>query len=118
MPKPEWIEHRRGDGELVGWMAQEGDGFVPIDLLGRALSERLDWFEAERLLNETGIGYLAEAYELRLDDGHWLRVRILEVSTDRILVKKEDWGDMGAPQLNYTVAWPIPDTLRALDRSR
>jgi len=118
MPQPEWIEHRRGDGELVGWMSPQGDRFVPIDLLGRELSQSLDWFEAEKLLDETGIGYLADAYELQLDDGHWLRVRVVEVSADRILVKKEDWGDMGASQLHYTVAWPIPDTLRALDRSR
>jgi len=117
MPKPEWIEHRRGDGELLGWMSPAGDRFVPIDLLGRELGGSVDWFEAEKLLDTTGIGYLADAYELRLD-GHWLRVQVVEVSTDRILVKKEDWGDMGAPQVHYTVAWPIPDTLRALDRSR
>ena len=55
----DWIEHRRGDGERLGWMRQEGEKFVPVDLLGRDLSGPLDWLAAEELLEETGIGYLA-----------------------------------------------------------
>ena len=115
MPAPaDWIEHRRGDRELLGWMRPEGDGFVVIDLLGRAVSAELDWFAAEELLDAHGIGYLADPYELQLPDGHWLRVRILEVSTERILVKKDDWGDMSAPQLTYEVGFPLPPELRPL----
>ena len=30
----DWIEHRRGDGELLGWMRRSGEGFVVVDLLG------------------------------------------------------------------------------------
>jgi len=115
MPVPtDWIEHRRGDRELLGWMRPEGDGFVVVDLLGRAVSDELEWLEAEELLESLGIGYLADPYELLLDDGHWLRVRVLEVSTDRILVKKDDWGDMSAPQVTYTVGFPLPPELRPL----
>ena len=36
---------------------------------------------------------------------------------DRILVKKDDWGDFGTTQLGYTLPWPIPDSLRPLDLS-
>jgi len=115
MPVPhDWIEHRRGDRELLGWMRPEGEGFVVIDLLGRPVSDELQWLEAEELLESLGIGYLAEPYELLLDDGHWLRVRVLEVSTERILVKKDDWGDMSAPQVTYPVAFPMPLELRPL----
>ena len=111
---PDWIEHRRGDRERVGWMLPEGDGFVVIDLLGRRRTDVVDWFTAESFLDELGIGYLADPFELLLDDGHWSRVRILEVSTDTIRVKRDDWGDINVPLLEYTVPFPIPDELRPL----
>jgi len=76
----DWIEHRRGDRELLGWMRPQGEGFVVIDLLGREISDELDWLDAEELLEQRGIGYLADRYELQLDGGHWLLVRIVEVS--------------------------------------
>ena len=108
----DWIEHRRGDRELVGWLRPEGGGFVAIDLLGREISAELDWLDAEELLEERGIGYLADRYELQLEDGHWLLVRIVEVSPERIRVKKEDWGDVNATAVYYEVEFPMPATLR------
>lgn len=116
---PTWIEHRRGlDGERLGWMLPVGDEFVVIDLLGRVRTEALDWLDAEEFLDELGISYLAEAYELRLESGEWERVRILEVSTDVIRVKKDDFGDMtsGAPLIAYSVVFPAGDELRLLVR--
>ena len=77
MPE-DWIEHRRGlDGELLGWMIPVDGGFVAIDLLGRARTDVVDWLNAEEALDDLGIGYLADPYELRLDSGEWLRVRTL-----------------------------------------
>ena len=108
----DWIEHRRGDRELLGWMRAEGEGFVVIDLLGREVSGELDWLAAEELLEERGIGYLADRYELQLDDGHWLLVRIVEVSPERIRLKKEDWGDTNATAVYYEVGFPMPATMR------
>lgn len=111
----DWIEHRRGlDRELLGWLAPRGDGFVVIDLLGRERTPVLDWFEAEETLEGLGIGYLADPYELRLPSGGWLRVRLAEVSPGGIRVKKDDWGDMTAPQVYYDLPFPAPETLRAL----
>lgn len=116
-----WIEHRRGlDGELLGWMRPEGDGFVVVDLLGRDRTAALDWMDAEAALDALGIGYLADIYELRLTDGEgdgggeWLRVRIAEVSPSRIRVKKDDWGAVGAPQIYYDLPFPAPASLRPL----
>lgn len=111
--EPEWIEHRRGDRERLGWMLPEGDGFVVIDLLGRRRTDPVDWFTAETFLDDLGIGYLADPFELLLEDGRWLRVRILEVSTDAIRVKRDDWGDINVPLLEYTVGFPIPERLRS-----
>jgi hypothetical protein len=111
---PTWIEHRRDDRERLGWMHPEGDGFVVIDLLGRELTEPIDWLAAEELLEATGIGYLADPYELLLDDGTWLRVRITEVSTEHIRVKRDDWGAIDIPLLEFVVEFPMPDRLRPL----
>ena len=108
----DWIEHRRGDRELLGWMRPEGEGFVVIDLLGREISGALDWLDAEELLEELGIGYLADRYELQQPDGRWLLVRIVEVSPAGIRVKKDDWGDMTATAVHYEVEFPMPARLR------
>jgi hypothetical protein len=108
----DWIEHRRHDGERVGWLRPEGEGFVPVDLLGRELGPAVDWLTGEETLERAGIGYLADPFELRLDDGSWLRVRLTEVSTRRIVVKKDDFGAIDAPQLFYELPFPMPPALR------
>ncbi|MGX5696729.1 hypothetical protein ACWKWP_11075 [Agromyces soli] len=114
MDRSDFIEHRRPDGELVGWLRPDGDGFVPIDLLGRELGGAVDWLDGEALLEAQGIRYLADPYVLRLDDGRELRVRLTEVSTRRIVVKKDDFGDITATLLQYELAWPIPPELTPL----
>lgn len=113
---PDWIEHRRSeDRERVGWMKPVADGFVAFDLLGRPRTDVVDWFHAEQTLDALGIGYLADPYELRIETGDWLRVRLSEVSPSGIRVKKDDYGDMTAPQIYYEVPFPAPeDILRPL----
>lgn len=107
---PDWIEHRRSDdGERVGWMLPAGDGFIPIDLLGRRVAGVVDWLSAEEMLDALGLAYLAEPHELLLESGDWLRVRIAEVSPDSLRVKKDDWGDMTAPQIYYSVTLPVDE---------
>ncbi|WP_232818989.1 hypothetical protein [Homoserinimonas sp. OAct 916] len=93
------------------------EGFVAIDLLGRPRTGVVGWMVADETLDDLGLGYLADPYELLLDDGSWLRVRIAEVSTGRIRVKKDDWGDMNATQIYYTASLPVTeDKLRPLSR--
>lgn len=110
----DWIEHRRPDGERVGWMRPEGEGFVPVDLLGRDRAEALDWLAAEELLDSLGIGYLADPYLLDRGDRHPLRVRILEVSTRGIRVKRDDFGAIDVPLEAFDLAWPLPAELTPL----
>ena len=77
----------------------------------------VDWMQAEETLDELGLSYLAEPHELRIDGEGWLRVRIAEVSSAAIHVKQEDWGDINAPQIYYTLSFPIAeDELRPLSR--
>lgn len=115
----EWIEHRRGgrDRERLGWIRpaldDEGDGFVAIDLLGREITGAVEWLHAEDALESAGLGYLAEPYELLTED-QWMPVRLVEVSPEIIRVKREDWGAIDLPTIEYTVPFPMPDVLRAL----
>lgn len=115
MPPTDWIEHRRGDGELVGWMLPERDGFHVVDLLGRTRTTApLDWLDAEELLDNLGIGYLADIYSLRLPDGVVRRVRISEVSTAGIVVVADDFGRASAIGSNperFDLPFPAPDAL-------
>ncbi len=97
-------------------MQPEGDGFVVIDLLGRRRSDALDWLAAEEVLDGLGIGYLADLYELRLESGEWIRVRLSEVSPTAIIAKLDDWGVVGAPQVYYPLPFPMPENLRVAVR--
>lgn len=104
-----WIEHRRGDRELLGWMLPQGDGFVVIDLLGRARTEALDWLAAEEFLEQLGIGYLADRY---LYAGR--PVRIGEVSTDGVTVIADEFGAaqaVGGVQERFRLPFPVPGDL-------
>ena len=113
----DWIEHRRGDRERVGWMVADGEGFQVVDLLGRQItSDAIDWLAAEELLDELGIAYLADRYSLDLD-GSTRLVRIAEVSTDSIVVVADDWGSanaVGARPERFTLPFPAPDSLRRM----
>jgi hypothetical protein len=39
-------------------------------------------------------------------------VRIIEVSSDAIRVKREDGGDINVPMLDFTLPFPVSDRLR------
>lgn len=115
MSRAEWIEHRRGDGERLGWLVPEGDGFAVVDLLGRTRTEApLDWLAAEEMLDALGIGYLADRYSLRLPNGVELRVRIGEVDTSGIVAVADDFGSasaIGAKPERFALPFPAPDEL-------
>lgn len=111
MDRTAWIEHRRGDGERVGWIRPEGEDFVPIDLLGRELGAPTDWLSAEESLEHRGLGWLAEPWALTLADGAVQRVRIVEVTPERIRVKNEDWGDVARGGVEHVLPFPAPATL-------
>lgn len=104
--------HRREDGELVGWIrAGDGGTWTAIDLLGREVAASVDWVEAEAALEEHGIGYLADVWMLETDDGP-RRVRMVEVTPERIVVKIDDYGDVSHGTERFLLPWPIPAHLR------
>jgi hypothetical protein len=113
---PDWIEHRRPDGEVLGWMLPDGEGFRVFDLLGRErTTEPVDWLEAEELLDEIGIGYLADRWMLRLDDGTMRPVRISEASPRGVTVVGDEFGmasAVGAVLDRYRLPFPAPAELQ------
>ncbi len=112
----DWIEHRRGDGELLGWMLADGDGFRVFDLLGRERTDGpVDWLDAEELLDELGIGYLADRWTLRFDDGTERPVRISEASPRGVTVVGDEFGAasaVGAQLDRFRLPFPAPAELR------
>ncbi|QKJ18204.1 hypothetical protein [Microbacterium hominis] len=117
MPPADWIEHRRADGELVGWIVPAGDGFRVRDLLGREVTGEVDWLEAEETLDALGIGYLADAYTLRLPDGAERPVRISEASSRGITVVADEFGaakTVGAVLDSWRLPFPAPADLRPI----
>lgn len=116
----DWIEHRRADGELLGWMLADGDGFRVFDLLGRErragdADGAIDWLAAEELLDDLGIGYLADQWTLCLPDGTERPVRIAEVSVRGITVVADEFGAasaVGADLERFRLPFPVTDELR------
>lgn len=107
----DWIEHRREDGERLGWIRSEGEHFVVIDLLGREDPTPRDWLAAEGALEERGLAWLAEPWEL-VGEGGVVDVRITGVSVGGVTVKTEDFGDVGRPMVVHELPFPAPAALR------
>ena len=107
-----WTPHRREDGELVGWIRPEGDDWTAVDVLGRVAAASVDWLDAEAALEERGLAFLAGPWVLESDGGAPLRVRIVEVTPARIVVKTEDFGDVNRPTERHVLPWPLPVALR------
>lgn len=114
----DWTPHRREDGELLGWIHPAGNDWTAVDILGRTVSDAVDWLVAEEALEAHGLAWLTEPWMLE-DDGRPTRVRIVEVTPDhdgtpgRIVVKAEDYGDVTRPASEpIELSWPLPDRLR------
>lgn len=108
----DWYPYRRSDGEQLGWIRPEGDRWVPISLLGRELAGPMEWLDAEAALDELGLAWLAEPWELE-HDGRVRAVRLVEVTPERVVVKTEDWGAIDAPFEQIVLPFPAPAQLRA-----
>jgi hypothetical protein len=109
----DWTPHRRDDGELVGWIrAADDDLWVPVDVLGREASAALEWLDAEAVLEQRGIAWLGEIWMLEREGAAPLRVRLVEVTTDRVVVQTDDFGAIDAPVERFVLPWPAPRELR------
>ncbi|MFN8086055.1 MAG: hypothetical protein U0Q04_03580 [Microbacterium sp.] len=107
-----WTPHRRDDGEIVGWIRPDGEAWAAIDVLGREVAASVDWLDAEAALEDAGLAFLADPWMLERDDDPPLRVRLVEVTTGRIVVKAEDYGDVTSGAERFVLPWPLPARLR------
>jgi hypothetical protein len=109
----DWIEHRRPDDrELLGWIRPLDGDWVPVDRLGRTLSSPVDWLDAEATLEAHGLRWLSDLWQLALDDGTVARVRLTEVSPDRVVVVEDHLGAVVPDARTWTLPFPAPGTLR------
>ena len=113
------MEHRRADGEKIGWLIMRGDHFIAVDMLGWEITGAVDYMVAEEALEERGLSFLAEPWTLEHPDGTSERVRITEVRPERITVRQDDYGVAavaGANVRDYVLPFPAPASLRPLER--
>ncbi|GAA3210659.1 hypothetical protein ACFP63_02830 [Oerskovia jenensis] len=109
----DWIPHRRPDDrEHVGWIRPEGDGWVAVSLLGHDVTEQVDWLDAEEALDSTGLSWLADVWMLEDEEHDPLRVRLVEVTPERVVVQTDDFGAIDAHVVRYELPWPAPARLR------
>ncbi|UZN04230.1 hypothetical protein [Cellulomonas sp. S1-8] len=116
MPDETWVEHRRsGDRERLGWVRPSGDGYVAVDRLGRDVTGVVGWTDAEAALDERGLHWLADLWQLTREDGTVVRVRLVEVSPARVVVKADDLdalgGEAGTGLVTYRLPFPAPAAL-------
>lgn len=85
---------RSSDGEHVGYLRiSENNGFVPIDLMWNEVGEPQELTDAETLLEELGLSYLAEGWLLDVEDyPEPVKVRIREITPEQITVANADYG--------------------------
>ena len=114
----DWTPHRRDDGELLGWIRPDGEGWVAVDLLGRAASAATEWLDAEEVLDARGLSWLADIWMLERDGSDPLRVRLVEVTPGRVgdaghvVVQTDDFGAIDVPVQRVELPWPAPSALR------
>ncbi|MBF4562327.1 hypothetical protein ITJ43_09255 [Microbacterium sp. VKM Ac-2870] len=108
----DWTPHHRDDGERLGWIRPDGDAWTAIDVLGREVAASVEWLDAEEALEQRGLAFLAEPWMLERDDRGPVRVRLVEVTPARIVVKVDDYGDMSRPHEGIVLPWPLPAQLR------
>lgn len=99
------FDHVRGDdGEHVGFIGMTtGGAFVPFDRLHRPRGAQMELDEAEQVLEELGLGYLAGSWWLRTDDGE-VAVRVVEIRRDAVVVARatQDMTEHVAQALDLT----------------
>lgn len=103
-----WHEHRRDDGELIGYVAPLDGGFAAYTLFGYPLAEGVDEFDAEQALESAGLRYLADRWLLALDGrDDPITVEILEATPSEVTVKHVDYSDDGRWGSLFTLDVPV-----------
>lgn len=101
----DWEPHHRADDrEHVGYLVPVGADLVrPATLVGTWLGGPSARDEAEEVLDEVGLSYLIEPWELVTEDGTAVRVVLLEISAERVVVGEATSAQVvGAPVTEHS----------------
>lgn len=95
-----WIAHHRDeDGELLGYLAPPSDvtnTFRPVTIFGYPMAPPLELADAQQVLDDLGLSYLAERWYLTVDgSGESIAVTIAEISPHQMTVRNADYGYEG-----------------------
>jgi hypothetical protein len=109
----DWTPHHRSsDRELVGWIRPEGDAWVAVSLFGDELTAPVEWLDAEDALDESSLAWLGEVWMLEQPGAEALRVRLVELTGERIVLQTDDFGAVGTAVTRFELPWPPPPELR------
>lgn len=87
-----WVPVHREDGELVGFLREDAEGWRPLTVFGHPIGEAGDREAAESQLHAVGMSYLAEKWELR-DGEDWISAQVVEASPAGVTVQLVDFFD-------------------------
>jgi predicted ABC-type transport system involved in lysophospholipase L1 biosynthesis ATPase subunit len=103
----DWVPYRREhDDELVGYLARQDGGVVPMTLFGYPMAAAGSAEEAQEMLESTGLSVLADHWWLQLEEGGSVRVAICEVTPERVVVMADDFGYGGDMNDAWTLHVP------------
>lgn len=89
IPCPEDIF--RDDGELLGRVVPQANGWQPTTSFGAALGDVTDHDHAVEIVHARGLSSLAESWWIRSDGSdQWLEAELLEVAPDRLRIRWKD----------------------------
>ena len=109
----DWFPYSRAeDGERLGWIRPHGEEFIPVTALGHDLGGPTDWVGAEERLESQGLSWLAEPWTYASAEHGEIRVRIVEVRTDAVRIKTEDYNAIDVPVSYFELPFPAPASLR------
>ena len=97
-------EVRRDDGELCGFVATRGDGWVALTVFGAELGRTHDEESARALVMRKGLAALADRWELRARcEDEWQTVCIQEANPRRIRLALGYYSLPGVPTRELSV---------------
>lgn len=111
-PQPDsWHPVHREDGELVGYVTPQDDGWLPRSVFGVPLGEPSDRDSAQAWLESVGLGYLAERWQW-WSGADWITVQLVEASPSRVTVQLTDFGHEDRYGERHALSAPVDGVLR------
>lgn len=113
MSADRWVPVHRDDGELIGFVAEDAQGWRALTVFGHPIAGVLDREGAEEQLHAVGLSYLAEKWHLR-DGEDWISVQLVEASPVGVTVQLVDFFDHADRygERQHLAAPVSPDRLR------